>query len=91
MILGRINMSSVKRTRGPPIEGALSPTHGDISDVETAESFAAQVLGAQIETLPGVDHNVPERAGSKFTNLLRQFLDTTLRSDSNRASTSLLP
>ena len=53
-------------------------------------TITAQVSGAQIETLPGVDHNVPQRAGSKFTNLLRQFLDSTLGSDAKQTSTSLL-
>jgi pimeloyl-ACP methyl ester carboxylesterase len=58
--------------------------------LRACQAIAAQVLGAQIETLPGVDHNVPERAGSRFTNLVRQFLDTTLRSDSDEIGSPVL-
>ena len=52
-----------------------------VIDLAVQHPRRVQALGAQIETLPGVDHNMPERAGSKFTNLLRQFLDATLCSD----------
>ena len=59
--------------------------------LRACHTLAAQISGARIETLSAVDHNVPERAGSRFTKLLRQFLDTTVGSDSDQTSTHLLP
>jgi 3-oxoadipate enol-lactonase len=76
----------------PHLGDITAPTLVVVGEQDSADclracyTIATQVLGAQIVTLPGVDHNVPERAGSKFTNLLRQFLDTSLRPDSDQTS-----
>jgi len=83
----------------PHLADVTAPTLVVVGERDTADclrachTIAAQISGARIETLSGVDHNVPERAGSRFTNLLRQFLDTAvpLRSDSDQASTDPLP
>jgi 3-oxoadipate enol-lactonase len=81
----------------PHLGDITAPTLVVVGEQDSADclrachTIATQVLGAQIETLPGLDHNVPERAGNQFTNLLRQFLDTVLRSDSDQTGTSLLP
>ena len=81
----------------PHLGDITAPTLVVVGEQDSADclrachTIAAQVLGAQIEILPGVDHNVPERARSKFTSLLRQFLDTALRFDSDRTITPLSP
>jgi 3-oxoadipate enol-lactonase len=73
----------------PHLGEITAPTLVVVGDQDTADclrachTIAAQVSNAQIEVLPGVDHNLPERAGSRFTSLLRQFLDSTVRSDSD--------
>lgn len=42
----------------------------------SADALANLVPGARKEVLAGVDHNVPERAGVRFTDLLEDFLST---------------
>ena len=81
----------------PHLGDITAPTLVVVGEKDSADclrachTIAAHVFGAQIETLPGVDHNVPERAGSKFTNLLRQFLDTTLAPIRIKPAASPLP
>lgn len=81
----------------PHLGDITAPTLVVVGERDTADclrachTLAAQISGARIETLSAVDHNVPERAGSRFTKLLRQFLDTTVGPDSDQTSTHLLP
>lgn len=69
----------------PPAYGRLSEIHvptlvvagdGDLLDfLRVAELLAGETAGARLVVLPGVDHNVPLRAGRVFTELLATFLD----------------
>lgn len=70
---------------GPPAYGRLHevgvPTLVVVGDrdqpdhLRTAKLLAAEVTGARLAVLAGVDHNVPVRAGWALTDLLAGFLD----------------